>query len=1038
MASIQQKNKAEGKIAGKRMCVNLLFTTYNPKTGNNELASEWIHSEEVTTLQPLSFNKNSINTARRMEDKIYHERRDKMAVLNINTISCNLAKNIESGNESINERLKLFHDSSIRIGRQIVHAGSMAEASTLHQTEGYQGYTKTLRPAATVLETGASVMATMSAVQLSRDYNRFNKEHGTEIQNYLDSLKPSEKERAIIANVDDKIKIVNQDIFTTVVSKDFNGNDYHQTELIRNKVIEVHKQRPITVGDWNKRSLFHSQIDNNIRIATTHSKTKLAKDGAIHCYRHNPTKALSQAKKLEKELNKRVDVANIKTNSVKVTTLRNDLQIKAIVRKLHLEKPVGLLKINYAHKKVKGIKLAKGVDLNNGDILLQIAGKKAMAAKGAKAIAGQKGLASLRKAQMSFMRTTGMIKNNDFGEGYQVMQKVTMVAKPLVNKMTLKAIKKMLLQSGKIATKIVKRVGVQTIATGVHAYNSYSLAKNGGVAPAKNIKTAAAMFKKNQVFAKNQTTDVINLINKKTTGAIQKKIIKPLKKVTSTISAPLRKFILNNLSKFKNTAFAKGAGALGRGIGKVFGGIGKVIGFALKPFLALFRGLAAIFSTISSFLFNVAFAYALLFAMIMASGSLLSGVFGIFDSISNGVSEAWSNTDPNVNYAVDEIQEASNELSNVTKMQEDIAVISTIIDKLPISQLWRKLTKQETETCAGYDIVLVGETEHYLLEIPSADNTINNRMIDIRKNSKGMLQENDREILSIVSNLYESYGGISNTFNIGKQIEKTQWKTLVQQLYILSHNTNMSKEEFVVNNYSVNYWTGVATVTSSSTYYKWLIEVSILRGTEFFSKCGDLALEAGKRIDPEIEIKTNEELLEWYIASMEKEELWDENSDIKYKGYEFTYFDATDGILARIANNFKSTPQSQYTYDYSDPPENVYIVNSDGDSSFEYVRVVQKEDGSYDTTGGTFKVSNGSLSVGTVFTSDKDGNPSQKEQEYIDKYLEENNIEVKENTTDGKSGTGSTSSGKPNKGSTSGSNNVKTNPNNPTNRQSAK
>ncbi len=991
-----------------------------------------------------------------------------MAVFNINTISCNMAKNIESGSGSINEKLTLLHDSSITIGRQVVHAGSMAVTSTLHQNEGYQGYTKTLHPATTVLKTGASVMATMSAVQLSRDYNRFNKEHGAEIQNYLDSLKPNEKARAIIANVDDKIKIVNQDMFTTVVSKDVNGNDYHQTELVRNKILEVHKQRPITVDDWNKRSLFHSRIDSNIRIATTHSKTKLANDGAIHCYRHNPTKAISQANKLEKELSRRVDAANIKMKSVNVKTLSRELQKKAIVRKLHLEKPVGLLKIDYikdasgkihfgdkgysrfiknANKKAKGIKLAKGVDLHDRDILLQIAGKKAMAAKGAKAIAGKKGLASLRKAQMSIMRTTGMIKSNDFGEGYQVMEKATMVAKPLVNKMTLKVIKKMSLQSGKIATRIVKQVGVQTIATGVHAYNSYNLAKSGGVAPAKNIKTAAAMFKKNQAFAKNQTTDVVNLINKKTKGAIQKKIIEPLnsklvnpikKKVTSTISAPLRKFILNNLSKIKNTGLAKGTGAIGRGIGKVLGGIGRGLGFALKPLLALFRGLAAVFSTISSFLVSVAFVYALMFAMIMASGSLLSGVFGIFDSISNGVSEAWSNTDPNVNYAVDEIQEASNELSNVTKIQEDAAVISTIIDKLPISQLWRKLTKQETETCAGYDIVLVGETEHYILEIPSADNTINIHTIDIRKNAKGMLQENDREILSIVSNLYESYGGISNTFNIGKQIEKTQWKTLVQQLYILSHNTNMSKEEFIVSNYSVNYWTGVATVTSSSTYYKWLIEVEILRGTEFFSKCGDLALKAGKRIDPEIEITTNEELLEWYIASMEKEELWDENSDIKYKGYEFTYFDATDGILARIANNFKSTPQSQYTYEYSNPPENVYIVDSDDDNSLEYVRVVQKEDGSYDTTGGTFKVSNGSLSVGTVFTSDKDGTPSQKEQEYIDKYLEENSIEVKENTTDGKSGTGSTSSGKSNKSNTSGSNSGKTNTNNASSRQSTK
>lgn len=1014
-----------------------------------------------------------------------------MAVLNINTISGSMADRIDRSSGSMAEKLERFKDSSINMGRQSVHTGSMAETGMLRQTEGYQGYSKTLRPASSVVQAGTAVVATMSAIQFSRDYRRFNKEYGEEIQKHLNSLKPSEKAGAVISNVEDKVRTVNKDTFNVVASADKFGNVTHRTEVVREKVKETYAQKPITVGDWNKGTLFSTKLNNNINIAATHSRTRLRKDGVLHSYRHNPARAASQAKKLETELTRRAIVRNVETDNVNGGRLaifkahramkvergldadlarriekhssklskykKNDATIKAMYGKMqaargkvfknHVAKEYDNTKlashrkrkiktkediIKNAGKKVNGVKAAKGAGLSDGDLLLQAAGKKAMAAKGVKAMARRKSLRSLSKAHTSILRTTGVTKNNDFGEGYLVMGKVTWVAKPLVNKMTINALKKMLIQSKRIATRVVKQAGIQTISTGVHAYNSYKLAKNGGVAPAKNLKTARAMFKNNQSLAKEQTKNDINLAKKKTKGAVQKKITDPLKKkladplkkkVTQKLTAPLRKFILNSLNKFKNTAFAKGTGALGRGIGKVLGGIGKVIGFALKPFLALFRGLAAVFSTISSFIFGVAFAYAAIFALIMASGSLLSGVFGIFDSISNVASEAWSNTDPNVNYAVDEIQDASNELSNITKTQENVAVISTIIDKLPTSQLWRKLTKQETETCAGYDIVLVGDTDYYILEIPSADNTVNVNKINIKKNSKGMLQENDREILSIVSNLYESYGGISNTFNIGKQIEKSQWKTLVQQLYILSHNTNMRKEAFIVNNYSVNYWTGVSTVTSSSTYYKWLIEVEIMRGTDFFNKCGDIALEAGKKIDPDIDITSKDELLDWYIASMEKEELWDENSDIKYKGYEFTYFDATDGILARIANNFKSTPQSQYTYEYSNPPENVYIVNNDSDSSFEYVRIVQEEDGSYDTTGGIFKVSDGSLSVGTIFTSDKDGNPSKKEQEYIEMYLEENGIEIEENTTENSSSTNNTSntsSGKTNTNNTNG------------------
>lgn len=42
MASIQQKNEAEGNAAGKKMSVKLLFTAYNTETNKDELVSEWI------------------------------------------------------------------------------------------------------------------------------------------------------------------------------------------------------------------------------------------------------------------------------------------------------------------------------------------------------------------------------------------------------------------------------------------------------------------------------------------------------------------------------------------------------------------------------------------------------------------------------------------------------------------------------------------------------------------------------------------------------------------------------------------------------------------------------------------------------------------------------------------------------------------------------------------------------------------------------------------------------------------------------------
>lgn len=932
---------------------------------------------------------------------------------------------------SINENFKRFKNLSINYGRHVVNTGRIADTGTLRQTELYRGYSGTLRPAATAVRTAADVMSVMSAIQLSRDYKRFNKEYGEEIQKFIQS------------------------------------------------------QNSIKVGDWNKRTLFTSRMQNNINIAVTHSKTKLAKDGTIHCYKHNPEKAVRQVKQLEREFYRRKDVANIDIGALSKKTLGQGLQKNAVVRRLHLEKLTGQLNISYAKdakgrvhlgydrfvkkrtkseeklydellkrldrhsakrdkyarinvkakemhekmqaarartfknyvpkhydstklsaymrkrirteehilrnagKKVKGVRMKKDVDLKDGDLLIQIAGKKAMAAKGARNKARGRSLRSFYRMQMSFMRSAGMTKDNDFGQGYLVMQKAKLITKPLVNRMTISVIKKALIKSGKISLRIAKKIGLEAVVTGVHAYRSYKLSKSGAKVAAKDLKTAIESFRKNQKVARIQSKRFF-----------RNKIIRPVKKyreavirkITVWLTKPFQKFILKWLNRINNSVFSR----IINGVGKA---IGKVIGFALKPLLALFRGLTAVFSAISSFIFSTAFIYAMLFAGVMAAGSLLSGVFGIFDSIGNAISEAWSNTDPNVNYAVEEIQDASKELSGYAKTMEDLAVLSSLLDNLPISQFWRLLTNQEIEVCAGYEIIVDDASKICILEIPAADDTVDIHKIDIKMQGD-KIQENDREILSIVSNLYEYYGGISNDFNIGKQIEKARWRKLVQQLYVLSHDTSMEKEYFTVEDYSVNYWTGEKTVTGTTTYYKWKIYVKIMRGTEFFNKCGEVALEAGKEIDPDIEVTTQEELLEYYIASMEKDELWDEDSDICYKEYEYTYFDASESLLANIADNFTVTPSSQYTYDYSNPPDNIYIIDSsDDNNSVEYVRIIQKDDGTYDTTGASFVASNGSVHLGSVFHPDKNGNPNQTEQEYISKYLEEKGIEVNENTS---------------------------------------
>jgi len=1028
-----------------------------------------------------------------------------LAVINIDTIGYKDAVQIELGSTSIKEKFEKFKDSSINMGRRVVVAGSMAESGTVRQTEAYYGYTKTLRPAAPIIQSGAAIMATMSAIQITREYKQFNKKYGTEIQNYIHNLPKDTNGNNIIAKVDYKEKIKKNPIINEVSTADKNGN------ISRNKVVsEVQKtrikmkQRPIVIEDWKTQSLFTSKtLKNNINIATTHSRIKLKSDGTIHCYRHNPARARKEAIKLEKELTRRKDIAKLDMDAIHVKRLffinytkdsngkfHTTLYIRSLIKeseriKIDKEKRTALhgkradnyealKKLNdrlkcklyrknvnkeydctnaslrldekirkerYLEKnvgdKLKTLNVKEGAKITNGDMLIQIAGRKAMAAQGARKMAHVKRWRSLRKAQRSLLQSSGFYRNNDFGEGYQVFKKSAMVTKPVVNRMTLKVIYKTTKRTGRIAGKFAIKGATNVIATGIQ-YRYYRKGiQDGTFVVGKNLKTNIALLNKNRREAKKvasqtvkKTLEPINnlrTIKKKT----QEKLIAGVKtnvsKVTNLITKPFRNFMNKVLTKFNNTAVGKGVNF----VGKIFG---KIIAVPFKGLMSIFRGVSAIFSAIGSFLFAVAFGYVLIYAAIIGSGSLLSGVFGIFDSIAQGASEIWANTEPNVNYAVDEIQEASRELTKDTQTMQNLAVISSVIDKLPTRQLWRKLKKEEFEECAGYDITLIGDTDQYILNYPSGDGTVNQVTIPLKKNKNNMVQENDREILSIITNLYEYYGGISNTFNIGKQIEKNKWRDLVQELYILSHSAEMDKEPFEVEDYTINYWTGEKTVTNRRTYYKWKIYVEILRGNDFFNKCGQVALERGLEIDPDIEVRTLDELFDYYIASMEKNELWDEDSGIKYKDYEFSYFDNTNGILAQIANFAKVTPQSQYTYDYSNPPENVLIVDSNDDSnSIEYVRIVEKEDGTYDTTGSTFVVSNGSISISTVFTEN-----SKKEQEYIKQYLEENGIEEKKDSGNSSSNSSNNSSNATNSNSNSSSTTKSSNDTKSTNNSSNK
>jgi hypothetical protein len=529
-----------------------------------------------------------------------------MLVINNNTL--------QSGRPSaIGDFMQSANKVARSAGRQTMHGTVNVVSGQLRQTEAYNGYVKSVRPAISVAQAGAAVFATMSSMQLKRDYKRYNKTHGEAIKKYVETIKTKKG----------------------------------------------------SVGEWDKGVFSSSRMNSNIKIATAHSRMKLAKDAALRCYRYNPSKARRQAKQLDENFFRKASHTNKRFKS--------------------------------SGKRIRGLKKIEGVVITPQDLRLQVAGKKAMAAQGAKNIAKRKRSNVRRSAQHYLTNSLGITKEGEFAEGYQTMSKMAMPVRAMTNRMTVRALGILYNGTKKVAKRAVKQVGIQTLATGVHAYNSIKAMRAGTkVKQPKNLKTAVKTFRRNHASAVAKTNSAIN--NRITKPINNVKQI-PKKLLASARRRLARKFIdpvKAAANRLRNTL-----------LGKVVAGAGKALGLLLKPFLSLFRGLSAVFSTISSFLSGVAFAYVVLFGLVMAGGSLLSGVFGIFDSIADAAKEIWANTEPNVDYAVREIREESRHLSNSTKFQENLAVISSVIDNLPITQLWHKLTGQETKTCAGYEIIVI-------------------------------------------------------------------------------------------------------------------------------------------------------------------------------------------------------------------------------------------------------------------------------------------------------------------------------------------
>lgn len=831
-------------------------------------------------------------------------------------------------------------------------------AKPLQQTEAYEGYRKTVKPATNVTSVAASVALTIYASNQLKRYESFNEQYGDRIESIMKNIH-------IADTTKNTAKTLNDTDFDHVTDRKYTTKDGRELTAkvvkLKDNVATTEAVSSTITHTYNKNASRGRQISSNVSsIEKIFAIDKL--DAKTR------RKEFSRTYKYQCKLDKAEKRFNAKLAKNKVSgEFNNTKACKKLSSKLSKDEKI------YEHQQTR---LSEQISDSDRKLLEQ-AEKIGEKTQRADHLAKRGRRRSLRSVGNVATQSLG-INNTEAYDGYNKVRTVARVSMVPVKILCNKTVQKKLLSVTqgaivKVGGEIkyhkniaaAKRSGKLKVSSGgVFDTTGRALRKSGRAEAQKEV-AEELMKKHKKIIGKNQKVqmdaikeamrltgfdpnilakiepgpDALKKLSKDELKSYEKHLAKitkanggkfdsrhgglfgKLSGQKAALKYRIKRKIKNALkkvtSKISSTLAKKAAG---RAILKVAQVIGKmasaVVNFVGTIASALSAALAAIAPILLGYL-------ALILLMILVP-SLINGIFNFVDGLVGG--------EPNISYAVDKIYDAKKDLQQETNNNEFQGYWNGALEALFSDKEFVGVNVSVLPNEDG------GDPTHYTFTVQGVDDEDNVYDMSLLVNSKGHIQDNDREILSVVSPMFTSYGAIGDFFK-GHSDEKRMWKKLVGELYGSSHEVTLEEYEVEVQNYRENIWTGELTPTSTSTYIGYDVYVDILRGNRFFDNCKDIAIERIAEIidncDPEdisIDAIDEDTLRSSFESAMEKNELWTYGGEYMYKGYEVAYFDPDSGfftnVLKKLVNETMAEPKYTYEWPMSDKPDDVHIIKN--------------------------------------------------------------------------------------------------------------
>ncbi len=580
---------------------------------------------------------------------------------------------------------------------------------------------------------------------------------------------------------------------------------------------------------------------------------------------------------------------------------------------------------------------------------------------------------SLKRVSGLVLKESGIMKNNEFGQGYNITNKFVTPAKAVYNTTLKKVVVKRMKQAGRslavnTATYAVR--GVQFISNKAHHVTvkyvdkaAKSLAKDklketvskkvDKVADVVSHPVKSAWNSEPVKKARATTKDVAKKGAKKAGKAAKKPVDFLAKRIAKTRMYLAAKAVLRRLGQTKIAQVARaGTGLIGkalRGIITFFKRIFEAIG-------KLFSTIAGLFASVGHAIGVVVFFYMM---FLLLSGQMMgvaTSLFGVVD----GILEVFVASEPSFDYLTNDIWfygigPESGEGWELVKSN----TAGFFKGDNPISHFVADITgssKSYTYVDVTYN------ASPYIFEPETAPISEDDENYDpakasitvspaIRKSGGRVtgIQENDREIGSILVNFYDDYyDGIFDHFKSENRKKESLWGALIYYLYDTTHQVTKDEITYSGTRVTVNAYTHEIIKEEEVELTRVEINVQIDRGNDFYAKTKDATLALVNGILQELKASgynkdgvdhvTAQELRQLYDAAFTKPDVWDVGEELAYPGYDINYFriwgdSASEERYARIKSaieNARITGDPLIEYDFSNPPDNVVFVNQTG------------------------------------------------------------------------------------------------------------